>query len=74
VITLELKLEIIRQRRTQEEVARATRIHASRLSRILNDKVTPRPEELGAIAEALGVNIVEYEENRAVVIESAFVN
>ena len=52
---LDLKIEAIRQGRKQQQLARQTKIHPTRLCRILGGWIEPRPEEMAAIREALGL-------------------
>jgi transcriptional regulator with XRE-family HTH domain len=55
---IDLKIEVVRQRRSQYEVARAAGIDPTRLNRILNGWVEPRPEELAAVRAALHLDEV----------------
>ena len=52
---LEIKLELVRQRRSQYELARAAGLEPTRLNRILNGWVEPRPCELATICVALNL-------------------
>ena len=51
----QLKIAFIRAEKSQAEVARATGIPESRLSRIVNEWVSPNPHEQERISGALGV-------------------
>ena len=53
---IELKIAVIRQRRSQCEVARASGIELTRLNRILNGWIKPRPDELNAICAVLNLD------------------
>lgn len=53
---IDLKLEVVRQRRSQYEVARAAGIDSTRFNRILNGWIEPRPDEVSAIRAALKMN------------------
>jgi Helix-turn-helix len=55
VKVIDLKIEVIRQRRSQYEVARSAGIDPTRLNRILNGWIKPCPEELSAIRAALNL-------------------
>lgn len=50
-----LKLEIFQRGLVQADVAQAAQISETRLSRILNGRVTPTDYELKNLAQALGV-------------------
>lgn len=50
---LELKIELVRQRRRQIEVAHAAGIEPTRLNRILNGWIVPSDEEISAIKAQL---------------------
>jgi hypothetical protein len=53
---IDLKLEVVRQGRSQYEVARAAGLDPTRLNRILNGWIEPRPDEVSAIRAALKIN------------------
>jgi hypothetical protein len=64
---IDLKIEVIRQRRIQYEVARTANIEPTRLNRILNGWVKPKEEEVAAILTALKIDplIADSEEQTA---------
>lgn len=53
---LDIKLEIVRQGKSQQKVARQAHIEATRLNRIVNGWLEPRPDEAERIRKALGLN------------------
>jgi hypothetical protein len=56
VTGIDLKIEVVRQRRSQYEVARTAGLEPTRLNHILNGWLEPRPDELSAISAALNLN------------------
>ncbi|WP_439593930.1 helix-turn-helix domain-containing protein [Microbacterium sp.] len=53
----DLRVEIFRQRKSQEEIAAAAGMSQSAVSRRLNGDVVPTLEELSRIADAAGFEI-----------------
>ena len=58
---IDLKIELVRQRRSQYEVARSAGLEPTRLNRILNGWLEPRPDEVSAIRQVL--SLVEESKN-----------
>jgi transcriptional regulator with XRE-family HTH domain len=52
---LRVKLELMRRRISQQELARSVGVNGSRISRILRGHVQPRPQERVRIARVLRV-------------------
>ena len=55
----ELKREIVQRRLLQADLAEATGIHETRLSRIVNGRVKPKDYERKQLASALGKTVEE---------------
>ena len=53
---IDLKIEVVRQRRSQYEVARSAGIDPTRLNRILNGWIEPCPDEIAAVCAALNIS------------------
>jgi transcriptional regulator with XRE-family HTH domain len=54
-VLLRLKIELLRKRVAQQELARALGIRASRVSRIVQGHVQPSPRERARISRVLGL-------------------
>ena len=59
-----LKIELLRQRKTLKEIALEAQVDLFRAYRIANGIVRPKPGELEALAEALGVPLEKLSPSR----------
>jgi transcriptional regulator with XRE-family HTH domain len=55
VTGLDMKIEAIRQKKSQYEIARAAGVEPTRLNRILNGWIEPRDQEVSAIRAVLNL-------------------
>jgi transcriptional regulator with XRE-family HTH domain len=60
-----LKVALVESRRFAYDVAREVGVSETRLSRIVNGRILPTPDEAARLARALGIPVAEIATRRA---------